>query len=89
LQADEKGSSLFSVEWLGWEAPNPKLQAPEKFQAPNLNAPPRWPPLHSGLVWRLSFGASLEQAPACGGLFHGRNSYTQYIAFHSVLPRVS
>jgi len=33
------GSSLFSMESLRWEAPNPKLQAPEKFQGPNFNAP--------------------------------------------------
>jgi len=40
LQDEFIRSSLFSVERLGWEASNPKLQSPEKFQAPNLNPPP-------------------------------------------------
>jgi len=57
-----KGSSLFSMESLRPEAPNPKHQAPKKFQAPNLNAPfwiaqtLVWS-LRLELLWSLIFGA--------------------------------
>jgi hypothetical protein len=68
---------LFSMEWLGWEASNPKAQAPEKFQAPNLNAPPGWSPHHSGFgleleIWSFSGAWCLGFGVLVRGAFHGK-----------------
>jgi hypothetical protein len=43
------------------EAPNPKLQAPKKLQAPNINM--------RTLNWNLNLGASLELGCWCLELF--------------------
>ena len=63
------------------QIPSSKLQAPEKFQAPNLNAPP-WMATHrSGLDWELEIwsfpGAwGLELGVLVRAVFHRKHQRT-------------